>query len=203
MPDEMAYRMSYSYYDKNELNQLLKENSSQIVDSLYHDHKSLFNSNYNNDVVNKMCYTDINMFMNGLNLTYTDRSSMAASVEVRVPFIDKKLITKGMSIPGEFKFKNNESKYILKKIAEKLLPHKIIYRSKASFGAPIRSWISGDLRSMVDECLSMAQIEKRGFFNYDYIKKIIEDDRKGFVDNAYRIYQLLTIELWFQEFIDK
>jgi asparagine synthase (glutamine-hydrolysing) len=203
MPDEMAYRMSYSYYDKNELNQLLKENSSQIVDSLYQDHNSLFNSNYNNDVVNKMCYTDINMFMNGLNLTYTDRSSMAASVEVRVPFIDKKLITKGMSISGEFKFKNNESKYILKKIAEKLLPHKIIYRSKASFGAPIRSWISGDLRSMVDECLSMAQIEKRGVFNYDYIKKIIEDDRKGFVDNAYRIYQLLTIELWFQEFIDK
>ena len=128
---------------------------------------------------------------------------MAASVEVRVPFIDKKFITFVMSIPGKFKYKNKQSKYILKRTAESILPNDIIYRPKASFGAPIRSWISGDLRPMVDECLSLAQIEKRGVFNYDYIKKIIEDDRKGFVDNAYRIYQLLTIELWFQEFIDK
>lgn len=202
LPDEEAYRMSYSYYDKTELTQLLKENSAQIVDSIYHDHKFLFNSNYDNDLVNKMCFTDINMFMNGLNLTYTDRSSMAASVEVRVPFIDKKLITKGMSISGEFKFKNKESKYILKKIAEKLLPNKIIYRPKASFGAPIRSWISGDLKQLVDECLSKTQIEKRGIFNYDFVKKMIEDDRKGIVDNAYRIYQLLTIEIWFKEYID-
>ena len=202
MSDEQAYRMSFSYYDKKELNKLLKDNSDQIVDSVYQDHKSIFNSYYDNDIVNKMCFTDINMFMNGLNLTYTDRSSMAASVEVRVPFIDKKLITKGMSIPGEFKFKNNESKYILKKIAEKFLPHRIIYRPKASFGAPIRSWISGDLKDMVDKYLSKAQIEKRGIFNYQFVKKIIEDDRKGIVDNAYRIYQLLTIEIWFKEYID-
>lgn len=202
MPDEEAYRMSYSYYNKTELTQLLKENSAQIVDSIYNDHKSLFNSNYDNDLVNKMCFTDINMFMNGLNLTYTDRSSMAASVEVRVPFIDKKLITKGMSIPGKYKFKNRESKYILKKIAEKLLPLKIIYRPKASFGAPIRSWISNDLKHLVDECLSKTQIEKRGLFNFDFVIKMIEDDRKGIVDNAYKIYQLLTIELWFKEYID-
>ena len=158
---------------------------------------------YNGDVVNQMCFTDINMFMNGLNLTYTDRSSMAASVEVRVPFIDKKFITFVMSISGKYKFKNKQSKYILKKAAEYILPKDIIYRPKASFGAPIRSWISGDLRFMVDEYLSEENINKRGVFNYSYIKKIIDDDRKGIVDNAYRIYQLLTIELWFQEFIDK
>ena len=160
MPDEEAYRMSYSYYNKDELSKLLKGNCSKIVDDIYNDHKSIFNSNYKNDLVNKMCYTDINMFMNGLNLTYTDRSSMAASVEVRVPFIDKKLITKGMSIPGKFKFKNKQSKYILKKIAEKLLPNKIIYRPKASFGAPIRSWISGDLKELVDKYLSKIRYKK-------------------------------------------
>lgn len=202
MPDEEAYRMSYSYYNKTELTKLFKVNSDQVLESVYQDHKALFNSNYDNDIVNKMCYTDINMFMNGLNLTYTDRSSMAASVEVRVPFIDKKLITLGMSISGKLKFKNKESKYILKKIAEKILPNKIIYRPKASFGAPIRSWISGDLKVMVDKCLSREQIEKRGIFNYNFIKKIIDDDRKGYVDNAYRIYQLLTLELWFREYVD-
>lgn len=203
MPHEMAYRMSYSYYNKSELNALLKEESSQDIDSIYNDHKELFERHYDGDVVNKMCFTDINMFMVGLNLTYTDRSSMAASVEVRVPFIDKNLISFAMSIPGNFKYSNNISKYILKKIAEPLLPKAIIYRPKASFGAPIRSWISGDLRNFVDTCLSKENIEKRGFFNYECIKKMIDDDRKGIVDNAYRIYQLITIELWLNEFIDK
>lgn len=202
MPVEEAYRMSYSYYNKTELQSLLKDDVSAEVEGIYNDHKQLFNHEYVDDVVNQMCYTDIHMFMNGLNLTYTDRSSMAASVEVRVPFIDKKIITKAMSIPGMFKYKDNESKYILKKVAEELLPRNIIYRPKASFGAPIRSWISGDLKWMIDENLSKVQIEKRGIFNYDYVKKIINEDREGIVDNAYRIYQLLTIELWFKEFID-
>ena len=75
-----------------------------------------------------MCFTDINMFMVGLNLTYTDRSSMAQSAEVRVPFIDKKLIEYVMTIPGTFKYKRNISKYILKKVAEKHIPKTSLQR---------------------------------------------------------------------------
>ena len=140
--------------------------------------------------------------MVGLNLTYTDRASMAASVEVRVPFIDKELITTAMSIGGNLKYRKRQSKYILKKAAESWLPHKIIYRPKASFGAPIRSWISGPLKDMVDDLLSKETVEKRGVFKYDFISKLIEDDRRGLEDNAYRIYQLLTMELWFRAYLD-
>lgn len=203
MPPEEAYRMSYSYYNKYELMSLFNENSEAEIDSIYHDHEKIFNKNYNSDLINQMCFTDINMFMVGLNLTYTDRSSMAASVEVRVPFIDKEFISFAMSIPGKFKYKMGESKYILKKVAEKFLPRYIIYRPKSSFGAPIRSWISGDLKNLVDDCLCKKQVEQRGIFNYDYIEKMIEEDRDGTSDNAYKIYQLLTLELWFREFIDK
>ena len=92
MPDEQAYRMSYSYYEKDELEKLLKHNSDSEIDSIYEDHRLLFNKNYEGDIVNQMCFTDIHMFMNGLNLTYTDRSSMAASVEGAIPFIDKGLL---------------------------------------------------------------------------------------------------------------
>lgn len=201
-PTEEAYRSSYSYYNKIELSSLLKDNNDSIIDEIYKDHQIIFDSHYKGDIVNKMCYTDINMFMVGLNLTYTDRASMAASVEVRVPFIDKEFIAHTMKIDGKYKYKNSQSKYVLKRIAEKYLPKKIIYRPKAAFGAPIRSWISGDLKNMVDEHLSRSVIEKRGLFNYDYINKLITNDRLGIEDNAYRLYQLLTIELWFKEFID-
>ncbi len=203
MPLEKTYMRSYSYYDSDELKQLLRSDYWPAISRINDEHKKIFESKYKNDAINSMCNTDLSMFMLGLNLSYTDRASMAASVEVRVPFIDKKVITKAMQVPGRLKYKKGESKYILKKAAERFLPKKIIYRAKASFGAPIRSWISNDLKNMVDDLLSKVNIEKRGFFNYEFVKKIIDNDRNGTEDNAYQIYQLLTLELWCREYLDK
>lgn len=202
LPAEEAYMRSYSYYDEKELQALFTQDIQQSYATLRQQHKQLFHAHYEQDVINRMCYTDISMFMLGLNLTYTDRASMAASVEVRVPFIDKEVISTAMQIDGSLKYKEGESKYILKKVAEKYLPHQVIYRPKASFGAPIRSWISGDLKNLVDDLLSKQTVEKRGIFNYSFVKQLIDNDRKGIEDNAYRIYQLLTIELWCREFLD-
>jgi len=202
LPTEEAYMRSYSYYNQKELQQLFKNDISENYDHLREQHSTLFNKNYSDDLLNQMCFTDINMFMTGLNLTYTDRASMAASVEVRVPFVDKEVISLAMQIDGSLKFKKRQSKYILKKVAEKYLPHEIIYRPKASFGVPIRSWISNDLKEMVDDLLSKEKVEKRNFFNYEFVKQLIDNDRKGLEDNAYRIYQLLTVELWCSQFID-
>lgn len=203
MPIDQAYMRSYSYYDSAELKELLTPSYWAAIEQINNEHKEIFDAKFKDDAINRICNTDISLFMLGLNLTYTDRASMAASVEVRVPFIDKLVITKAMQVPGYLKIKHGESKYILKKAAEKFLPKKIIYRPKASFGAPIRSWISGDLKNMVDDLLSKENIQKRGFFNFEFIKKIIDDDRTGFEDNAYQIYQLLTLELWCREYIDK
>lgn len=203
LPHEQAYRQSYSSYSKNDLKSLLKGNYEEDINILYKEHADIFNSQYKGDVINQMCNADIHLFLVGLNLTYTDRASMAASVETRVPFVDKEVINFAMQIPGKLKIKSGESKYILKKVAEKFLPQTIVYRAKAPFGAPIRSWISNELKSLVNELLSREAVEKRGIFNYDFIKNIIDQDRLGTEDNAYRIYQLLTVELWFREFIDK
>jgi asparagine synthase (glutamine-hydrolysing) len=203
MPIDQAYMRSYSYYGHTELKELLKPAYWTAIQEINDEHKKIFEAKYKNDPINRICNTDLSMFMLGLNLTYTDRASMAASVEVRVPFIDKLVITNAMQVPGKFKYKDGESKYILKKAAERFLPKKIIYRPKASFGAPIRSWISNDLKEMVDDLLSKENIEKRGFFNYPFVDKMIDNDRKGIDDNAYQIYQLLTLELWCREYLDK
>lgn len=202
MPFESAYMRSYSYYSKEELGELLKNSYSNEINEIYKEHAEIFNSKFKGDLINQMCNTDLNLFLLGLNLTYSDRASMAASVEVRVPFVDKKVIEYAMTIAGDLKIKGGVSKYILKKVAEKYLPREIIYRPKAPFGAPIRSWISDELRPLVDDLLGEDSVKRRGIFNYASIKKIINDDRTGVRDNAYRIYQLLTIELWFREFFD-
>jgi asparagine synthase (glutamine-hydrolysing) len=203
LPLEKSYMKSYSYYSDKELESLFVEKYHVGINQINNEHEKIFNEEFANDTVNQICNTDIQMFMLGLNLSYTDRASMAASVEVRVPFIDKNVIEFAMKIPGKYKYKNGVSKYILKKAAEGIIPKKIIYRKKASFGAPIRAWVSNDLRDMIDVLLSEENIVKRGFFNYEFVKRIIEDDRDGKSDNAYRIYQLLTIELWCREYLDK
>lgn len=202
LSEHETYMRSYSYYSKEELNQLFKGEYSEEIELLYDKHNAIFNTKYQGDIINKICNTDIQMFMLGLNLTYTDRASMAASVEVRVPFIDKEYIETVMAIPGKIKYQNNVPKYLLKKTAEKYLPKYITNRKKASFGAPIRSWISNDLRNIVDDYLSEEQINKRDVFDYKFIKNMIEKDREGSVDYAYQIYMLLTVEIWFRTFID-
>lgn len=201
LPIEQAYRRSYSYYDDASYPDLLTGDYAGELDALKQQHHDLFYAHPDLDLENKMCFTDVHMFMNGLNLTYSDRASMAASVEVRVPFIDREVAEFAMTVPGKYKFRKGESKYILKRAAEPHLPREIIYRPKASFGSPIRAWISNDLRDMVDDLLSEERIKRRGLFRYDFVRKMIDEDRKGVNDFAYQIYQLLTLELWFDEFL--
>lgn len=199
----LGYARSYSYYDKEELSKLLNNNFNQEIESIYSAHNQIFNKITNYDSINRMCYTDLNMFLPGLNLAYSDRASMSASVEVRVPFVDKELVEFAMAIPGNYKIKNGVSKYILKKAAADYLPQEIINRPKASFGMPIRAWLSGSLKDMIEELLSEANIKRRGLLNYKYVREIINQDRLGMNDFAYQIYQLLTLELWFKRFIDE
>ncbi|MTI38028.1 asparagine synthase (glutamine-hydrolyzing), partial [Fulvivirga lutimaris] len=117
-----AYQRSYSYYDSNELNNLFTGDVTTQTNEMINSHRSIFNEAYGDkDYINKMCFTDMHYFMQGLNLTYTDRASMAASVEVRVPFIDKEVVELALAIKGDLKYKNKTQKYLLKKVGERHL----------------------------------------------------------------------------------
>jgi asparagine synthase (glutamine-hydrolysing) len=201
LPIDEAYRASYSYYDGSELAALFPGQDAAVAE-LAEEHRRIFEAEFAGDPVNQMCNTDIRLFMEGLNLAYTDRASMAASTEVRVPFIDRAVVDLAMAMPGRLKFRRGRSKHVLKRVAERYLPRDIVHRPKASFGAPIRSWISGALSPMVDEILSRESIVRRGLFDPDVVASIIDVDRRGRADHAYRIYQLLTVELWFRRYVD-
>ena len=197
-----SYMRSYSYYSKDELYKIFKNSHHNFIDKIYQEHNQIFNNKFKGDIINQICYTDIMMFMKGLNLSYTDKSSMAASVEVRVPFIDKELISFVMNIPGKYKFNFKTQKKILKKISENHLPNEIIYRPKASFSLPIRSWMKSYMKPLINKYLNENNINKRGIFNYSFIKKLIDDELKGKSDNSYKLYFLISLEIWFQKFVD-
>jgi asparagine synthase (glutamine-hydrolysing) len=168
--------------------------------------KSIFMDALNNipnqkNRLNQMLYWEMKYFLTDHNLNYTDKLSMATGVEVRVPFLDKELVEFSTLIPPHLKMKGVTTKYLLKKMMERYLPHDIIYRSKAGFGAPVREWIVNDLETTIEKYLSKNTIEKRGIFDYDNVKALIEDNKKGKVDASYSIWCLLAIESWFRQFV--
>jgi asparagine synthase (glutamine-hydrolysing) len=168
----------------------------------YREHRRYFARVAGEDFINQMLYLDLKTFLPCLNLTYTDKTSMASSMEVRVPLLDHELVEMAARIPARLKLKGLTRKYILKRAAEAWLPHDIVYRKKAGFSAPIRAWLARDLRGMVEELLSETNIKRRGYFDYRFVRRLIDDNLSGREDNNLKIFQLLTLELWHREFID-
>ena len=188
----------FDWIDVNILNGLfLKENNF--------DHHSFFKKltkviPEKTSDLNKMLFWELNTFLVDHNLNYTDKLSMATGLEVRVPFLDKELVEFSTKIPVGLKLKGNETKYILKKVAERYLPKEIIYRPKTGFGAPVREWIINDMSPLIEKYLNKEVIEKRNIFNYKKVHELIENNKTGKIDASYTIWSLLAIESWMQQF---
>lgn len=148
----------------------------------------------------RMCWNDTRVFLPEHNLTYSDKASMAASVETRPPLTDYRIVEKMFSLAPKFRIQGNTQKWLLKKVSERHLPHGIVHRPKAPFNAPLRAWMRGPLAPMVDDLLSDAALKKRGLWNSAYVRARIENDRRGLEDNGMLIWTLLTWELWFRTF---
>ena len=155
-----------------------------------------------NDPVERLLTLEQKYFLVDHNFNYTDKMSMAAGVEVRVPFLDKRVISAAAKVPSSLKQEGRIGKSILKKAAEKFLPNNIIYRSKSGFGAPLRTWLKNDLSELVDTLLSVDTINNRGIFNAEKVQQLLDDDRAGKADYSYPIFALLCFEIWCQQFLD-
>lgn len=152
--------------------------------------------------LDRMLFWELKTFLVDHNLNYTDKLGMAVGVEARVPFLDLDLVEFSQSIPISMKMRGKQTKYILKKVAERYLPHDVIYRPKTGFGAPVRKWITTDLQPMIDERLSIDRINARGIFNPVAVWDLINQNNSGKIDASYSIWALLAIESWCMQFVD-
>jgi asparagine synthase (glutamine-hydrolysing) len=199
LPEEAAFRRSYTHYDVDELYQLLDPELWPRVDQLVDEHAAVYNEGPAADQVNRMCFTDTRLFLPSLNLTYTDRASMAASTEVRVPYVDKEVAAAAFAIPGSAKIVGRERKAILKQAAEAWLPKEIVYRPKGLFSAPLRAWIRRDLSDMVEDLVAGGTLVTSGLVDKQMVRTMIDDDRRGAADRSKEIWQLLTLEVWYRQ----
>ncbi len=152
--------------------------------------------------LNRLLYVDLKTFLPCLNLDYTDRTSMAATLEVRVPFLNYELVELAARMPPRLKLRGLKRKYILKRAAEQLLPRDVVWRKKAGFSAPFRAWLRGPLRPLVEDLLSAETVERRGLFRPAEVRRIIDANLSGREDYNLQVLQLLTLEMWQRIFID-
>lgn len=128
---------------------------------------------------------------------------MAATLEARVPLLNHELVELAARMPPRLKLRGLRRKYILKRAAESLLPREIVWRKKAGFGAPIRAWLRGPLRPLVEELLSEEVVGRRGLFRPAEVRRVVAENLSGREDYNLQVLQLLTLEMWQRTFLDE
>ena len=133
-----------------------------------------------------------------------DIASMANSLEVRLPFLDYRLVEFGINLPTDLKINRKMHKFLMKKDLERYLPHHLIYRKKWGFPAPIARWLSGSLANLIDiHLLNKNKIEQQGIFNYSFIEKLVKEFKNG---NSYlgkKLWSLIIFQLWYSKHYEK
>jgi len=139
---------------------------------------------------------DATHYLSECVLVKVDRASMAASLEVRAPFLDHTFVEYVTRLPLELKLKGRTTKHILRQAMQHRLPRRIIARKKKGFGMPVGKWLRSELRDTVHDTLSPERLNRHGMFNSGYVQQLIGEHEKGFADNRKLLWTLLMFELW-------
>ena len=152
------------------------------------------------DVVTKMQYIDFNFWLIYDILLKADKMSMANSLEVRVPYLDREVIEHASKLPSKYKIVGNETKYAFRKVAKEELADKVADKKKLGFPVPIREWLKED--DVYQEVKNIF-LESEYFFKPKKIIKLLDDHRAGKRDNSRKIWTIYTFLVWYQEYFIK
>jgi len=129
-------------------------------------------------------------------LAKVDRASMAASLEVRAPFLDPRLIDFLLSVPPGLKLNGRTSKYLLKRLMRDRLPREVVERPKAGFAVPLDAWLRESLSPLVREYLDAPRVAAAGLFDPAAVAQIVREHRQGHGERGRQVWLLLQFELW-------
>lgn len=153
--------------------------------------------------LDQLLYIDSKTYLPGDILTKVDRMSMAVSLEARAPLLDHKLIDFVTKIPASMKLAGLETKHLLKRAVEDLIPAEILHRPKQGFGVPIQEWINQQLRDRIRETLTESRTRQRGYVDPKYVGVLLHEHERGRRDHSTSLWALLMLELWHRQFVDQ
>lgn len=154
------------------------------------------------DFAARMTYLELKLRLPELLLMRVDKITMATSVEARVPFLDHHLVQYAISLPGSTKVSGKSGKHILKQALEEVLPRDVLYRRKRGFGAPVREWFLGERNRLLEDHLMNSSLRGRGFLDYSFIARLIDQHRRNSHDWGFHLWCLLNLSLWYERWIE-
>ncbi|MCC4311115.1 asparagine synthase (glutamine-hydrolyzing) [Carnobacterium maltaromaticum] len=150
--------------------------------------------------IDRMQYIDIHTWLNGDLLLNADRTTMAASLELRTPFLDKEVFKVARELPSDIRIANGTTKYILRKAAESFVPDNVLYRKKLGFPVPIRHWLKDEMNSWVKGIIADSQTDH--LINKSYVLGLLEDHCAGKLDNSRKIWTVITFMVWHKLYVE-
>ena len=155
------------------------------------------------DPLSEMLYLDAKTYLPGDILTKVDRMSMATSLEVRAPLLDHCFAEWSARLSPRWKMRNGESKYLLKKLAERVgVPREAIYRQKQGFAMPLVHWFRQTPQPALLDILLEPKTLQRGYLNERGVRSRLLEHRNGIRDRSAELWSLLIFELWHRNFLE-
>jgi asparagine synthase (glutamine-hydrolysing) len=127
---------------------------------------------------------------------------MAHSIESRVPLLDNAVLDFALTLPASMKIRDGRRKHVLKEVAAELLPASLIDRRKQGFGVPLDVWFRGSLRELFTDTLLSPRALQRGYFDPAFVRRVVHEHVSGVRDHAFRLWQLVVLERWHQQYVD-
>jgi asparagine synthase (glutamine-hydrolysing) len=198
LPFEERYRAYVEVFPRDEAERLLGSERGAGPDRI----AEAFLDAPGEDGLNRMLNVDAQTQLPDDLLLLTDKMSMAASLECRVPLLDHELVELAARMPQAIKIRGGRLKHVMKEAVSDLLPSDIIERKKRGFGTPMGAWLKRDLGPLMHELLSEASIEARGLFRYPVVRELIAHHESSRIDGTDRILALMNLEIWARMFLD-
>jgi asparagine synthase (glutamine-hydrolysing) len=171
-------------------------------DNTYEDVFAYVRESGLNKDLERILYLSMKLYLQDDILVKVDRASMANGLEVRCPLLDQDFVEFACRLPMQYKLHGLKTKYLLKRAAAGILPDQIINRKKKGFGIPISKWLTGELKSYMLDYLGEEKIRRQGFFNYPYVKRLIDDHLEKRKDNRKFLWTLLIFQIWHERFFE-
>jgi asparagine synthase (glutamine-hydrolysing) len=168
--------------------------TGQHIDDLYTSAATL-------PELNRSLYVDTQSYLADNCLVKVDRMSMANSLEVRVPLLNKELVTMAFDVPPNLKIRGNETKWLLKRIASRQLPRECVYRPKEGFSIPMKHWLGTHFRPILEEYLSPSRLQGDGIFELPVIARLKEEHFAGSANHSHILWSLVVFHAWKERWI--
>ena len=204
LPFEQRYYQFIAKFNEDTKERLLKKSFLDLVNT---NHSSeLFSSYWERtngfSELRRVLHIDLDTYLVDDLLALSDRTTMAHSLEMRVPFVDHKMVEYFWHIPDNLKIRGMNKKFLLKKAAERLLPKEIIYRKKTGFSVPLSVWFRDSLKPYLSDMLSEDTLKRQNFFDVKYVQTLMDEHFKAKRNHDEKLFALLSFTVWHDSFFN-